>query len=118
MDDRKKKNQNKIQKHIWDKNVAASLHRAFSCLDSLLMLFSLPGLSFFLPFSCPIPAYPLRHGQVAPIVTTTLPLATIPVCLSLPDLYENYLLMDQPETMNFFCLGIVLISFVVRMSGF
>lgn len=115
---KKKKKQNKIQKYIWDKNVccfsAQGILLSWFFVHVVLFAWIVLFPSLFLSNSC----LSLRHGQVVPIVTTTLPLATIPVCLSLPDLYENYLLMGHPETMNFFCLGIVSISFVVCMSGF
>lgn len=96
---------------------ADSLHRTFfSCLDSLFWLLSLPGLAFFLLFSCPVPTYPLRHRQLLPY-TPTLPPTPGPVYLSPRDLCYSHLLMGQSKTMHF-RLGIVLISFVVPVHGF
>lgn len=67
---------------------AGSLHRAVSRLDSLPILLSLPGLVFFLLFSRPVPAYPLRRDQATPSLN---PYPTLPpgsaLSLSLPDLY-------------------------------
>lgn len=96
---------------------ADSLHGTFSCcLDSLFWLLSLPRLAFVLLFSGPVPAYLLKHRQLLSY-TPTLPPAPGPcICLP-PDLYYHHLLMGQSKTVHF-CLGVVLITFVVPVHGF